>query len=330
MSIAIVILNFNGIHYLQRFLPEVIANSPEGQVYVIDNASQDASLAWLQTQYPNIPCICLEKNLGYAGGYQAGLASIPADWFVLMNSDLAPGPGWLKHLLEYQAAHPNTKALQPYIRSLEKAHAFEYAGAAGGMLDDWGYAFCRGRLFDTLENDEDQYPSGPIHWASGACLMVEAKAYWAVGGLDPYFFAHQEEIDLCCRLRRAGHEIAAVRESKVWHLGGGTLNKVNSQKTFLNFRNNLVLIHKNWGDRKRLVLWTRLFLDGLAGIKFLLEGKPKHTWAIVRAHFAFYAYLISGPRPQAFESKQALSTWKGCILIPYFLKGKRSFFSLRS
>jgi len=294
MQTAIVILNYNGRKFLEKFLSKVIENSKGASIIVADNASTDDSVSFLQKNFPEIQLLKLTINKGYAGGYNEALQMVDTDWYILMNSDIEPLPHWLDNLHNYLQKNPSVKAAQPYILQEKDPRKFEYAGAAGGYVDYLGYPFCRGRIFDSCENQDGQYQStNDLHWASGACLAVERATFWKAGGFDEYLFAHQEEIDLCCRIRKLGHTIAAISESQVLHVGGGTLQAENPQKTYLNFRNNLILIYKNFhGPNQSLLIVIRLLLDGLAGIKFLFDKKGKHCWAIVRAHFAFYKYMF--------------------------------------
>jgi GT2 family glycosyltransferase len=296
---------------------------------VADNGSSDDSLALLASNFPTVSVLSWTENLGYAGGYNFALGQINADFFVLMNSDIAPRKNWLQPLVAYFEAHPLVAAAQPFLLDYHKPDYFEYAGAAGGFWDSYGYPFCRGRLFDTLEKNESQYTTSIVNWATGACLMVRAEAFHKVGGLDPYLFAHMEEIDLCWRMQRAGYTIAAVAESEVLHVGGGTLNKENPFKTYLNFRNNLIVLYKNLVPSQRFsTLFIRMILDGIAGIKFLSEGKLGSFIAIFKAHFAFYNYLFfvkdKQNLPQELQKLRPQS-YNGSILNDYFLKGKKKF-----
>ena len=327
MSVAIVILNFNGKKYLEKFLPKVIETSPDANIYVADNSSTDDSITFLEKNYPDIRRIESDQNRGYAGGYNYALQQIKADYFVLMNSDIEPKANWLSPLVTYFKENPKTAALQPFILKYDQPDYFEYAGAAGGMIDSLGYPFCRGRIFDTLEKNERQYATSKVHWATGACLMVDAKKYWEVGGLDDYFFAHQEEIDLCWRLRRAGYECAAIAESEVLHVGGGTLNKESPFKTFLNFRNNLILLHKNLPKKTKFnTIAFRLLLDGIAGIKFAVGFQWKHTFAIIKAHFGFYYYLFFYSNKQQLKGKEhPVQLYPKWMIIEYFIKGKKTY-----
>ncbi len=325
---AIVILNYNGKNFLQQFLPSVTAYSQQHQIYVADNNSTDDSVAFLQKEYPQIKCLVLDKNYGYAGGYNRALPQINADYFVLLNSDIEVTPGWIDTIIEKMEQNPTIAAAQPKILSYRNKDYFEYAGASGGFIDYLGYPFCRGRIFDTLEKDSGQYNTEmPVFWATGACLVVRKDAFFQVGMLDDTFFAHQEEIDLCWRLQKSGYQIYVFPQSTVYHVGGGTLNSGHPKKTFLNFRNNLLLLHKNL-DRKRFsIIFTRLLLDGIAGIKFLISGQPQHTWAIVKAHFAFYRLIKQNRKKRIATSSKA--TIKGIypksILKAYFLKNKKTF-----
>ena len=329
MSVAVVILNFNGRKFLAEFLPIVLSTTPDATIYVADNGSSDDTLALLASDFPTVSVLSWAENLGYAGGYNFALGQIKADYFVLMNSDIAPRKNWLQPLVAYFEAHPMVSAAQPFLLDYHKPDNFEYAGAAGGFWDSYGYPFCRGRLFDTLEKNEGQYATSIVNWATGACLMVRAEAFHKVGGLDPYLFAHMEEIDLCWRMQRAGYTIAAVAESEVLHVGGGTLNKENPFKTYLNFRNNLIVLYKNLVPSQRFsTLFIRMILDGIAGIKFLSEGKLGSFIAIFKAHFAFYNYLFfvkdKQNLPQELQKLRPQS-YNGSILNDYFLKGKKKF-----
>ena len=332
MSVAIVILNYNGKAFLEKFLPQVIATSPEGEIYVADNGSTDNSITWLASNHPNIKLIKSPTNLGYAGGYNFALKQINTDFFVLMNSDIEPKKDWLKNLLTYFQANPNVAAAQPFILSYHEPDKFEYAGAAGGFWDKYGYAFCRGRIFDSLESQDQQYESGLVNWATGACLMIKSKAYWEVGGLDSYFFAHMEEIDLCWRLQRAGHDIAAVSSSEVYHVGGGTLPQGNPQKTYLNFRNNLILLYKNLEPKKRFkILFVRMLFDGLAGAQFLSKAEFSQITAILKAHRDFYGYLLFEKNKENLATslqKKYVTSYEGSIVWDYFIRKIKRFSEL--
>lgn len=329
MSVAVVILNYNGRKFLADFLPIVLENTQDATIYVADNGSSDDSLALLAADFPSVSILSWAENLGYAGGYNFALGQIKADYFVLMNSDIAPRQNWLQPLVAYFESNPSVSAAQPFLLDYHKPDYFEYAGAAGGFWDYYGYPFCRGRLFDTLEKNEGQYTTSVVNWATGACLMVRADAFKAVGGLDPYLFAHMEEIDLCWRMQRAGYTIAAVAESEVLHVGGGTLNKENPFKTYLNFRNNLLLLYKNLEPSQRFsTIFVRMLLDGIAGLKFLTEGKLGSFIAILKAHYGFYHYLFFVKDKHQLPSvlqKMWPASYKGSILRAYFIQGKKKF-----
>ena len=329
MSVAVVILNYNGRKFLADFLPIVLENTQDATIYVADNGSSDDSLALLAADFPSVSVLSWAENLGYAGGYNFALGQIKADYFVLMNSDIAPRKNWLPSLVAYFEANNSVAAAQPFLLDYHKPDYFEYAGAAGGFWDSYGYPFCRGRLFDTLEKNEGQYATSVVNWATGACLMVRAEAFHKVGGLDPYLFAHMEEIDLCWRMQRAGYSIAAVAESEVLHVGGGTLNKENPLKTYLNFRNNLLLLYKNLEPSQRFsTIFVRMLLDGIAGLKFLTEGKLGSFIAILKAHFGFYHYLFFVKEKQNLSpslQKSWVKSFEGSILKAYFLQGKKKF-----
>jgi GT2 family glycosyltransferase len=329
MSVAVVILNYNGQKFLAEFLPIVLSTTQDATVYVADNGSSDDSLALLATDFPVVSVLSWKENLGYAGGYNFALSQIKADYFVLLNSDIAPRNNWLKPLVSYFDTNPLVAAAQPFLLDYSDPTKFEYAGAAGGFWDAYGYPFCRGRLFDTLEENQGQYVTSTVHWATGACLMVRAEAFHRVGGLDPYLFAHMEEIDLCWRMQRAGYSIAAIAESEVLHVGGGTLNKENPFKTYLNFRNNLIILYKNLAPTKRFsTIFIRMILDGIAGIKFLTEGKISSFFAVLKAHYGFYQYLLFVKEKQNLSpslQKKEVRSYSGSILKDYFLLGKKTF-----
>ncbi len=330
MKVAIVILNYNGRNFLEKFLPKVVQNSPSCEIIIADNASTDDSVSFLYTNFPTLRCIQIAENKGYAGGYNVALQEVPADWYVLMNSDIEPMADWSSHLITFLENHPTVKAAQPFIYQHVNPSSFEYAGAAGGYLDFLGYPFCKGRIFDVCEKDNHQYQSSTdLHWATGACLAVERKTFWNVGGFDEYLFAHQEEIDLCCRIKKAGHQIAAVAESKVLHVGGGTLQAESPRKTYLNFRNNLILIYKNFqGNHTLQVIIARLFLDGLAGIKYALDLKLEHVLAIIKAHFAFYKYLFFQKNKRIYQPKVKLNLYNRSIVWQFFVRKIKKFSDL--
>lgn len=298
MKLAIAILNWNGKHWLEKFLPGVIQHSQDADIYVIDNASTDHSVDFLKQNFPSVKIIVNDKNNGFAGGYNDGLRKIDADIYCLLNSDIEVTENWTKPILELFERDVNIAAIQPKILSFKNDKFFEFAGAAGGLIDNLGYPYCRGRVFDECEEDKGQYDDETeIFWASGCALFIRSEDFWNQNGFDERFFAHQEEIDLCWRLKNSGRKIFYTYRSKVYHVGGGTLSKQNPQKTFLNFRNNLSMMLKNLPFPKLLwLIFFRLCLDGIAGIRFGLKDGFPHLWAVVRAHFGFYA--------------QAAETWK--------------------
>jgi len=327
---AVVILNWNGRHWLEQFLPKVIERSPNARVIIADNGSSDDSESWTRTHAPQAEWLPLGDNHGYAEGYNRALQTLDGvDYAVLMNSDIEPLDGWLEPLVQRFDAEPQLGAIQPKIKDHKRPSHFEYAGAAGGYLDVLGYPFAAGRVFDHCEEDLGQYnqgdPTQPVFWASGACLMVRLSAYWQAGGLDPKFFAHMEEIDLCWRMQMHGFLVEAHGQSEVLHVGGGTLNALSPRKTFLNFRNSLLILVKNlpaW--RAFPIILTRLILDGLAGVQFMFQGKPQHTWAIVRAHFAFYGMMTSfAIRPRAKKGWPQHGLYRGSIVWWRFARGRK-------
>ncbi len=290
---AVVLLNYNGRHWLEKFLPVLVKNTPGAHLYVIDNGSTDDSRTFLARHFPDITRIDLDQNYGFAGGYNRGLEKVNEPYAVLLNTDVEVSPGWLEPLRRRLLSEPGIVAVQPKILDYHQKDCFEYAGAAGGFLDFFGYPYCRGRVGEVREKDAGQYDrSYDVHWTSGACMLVRKEDFLSSGGFDEDFFAHQEEIDWCWRMRRAGGRLVYEPESRVWHAGGGSLAYGHPHKTFLNFRNNLRMLLKNLpGVLVFPVIFVRLFLDGVAGLRFLLQGKPAHTWAIVRAHWAFYASI---------------------------------------
>lgn len=289
MKISIVILNWNGAAMLQRFLPSVLEYSPEAEVVIADNGSTDDSLDILNREFPHVRTIVMSHNYGFAEGYNQALRQVDSDIYVLLNSDVRVTEGWLKPLIGCLKEHPEVAALQPKIRCEWSPRQFEYAGASGGFIDMLGYPYCRGRLMSTVETDNGQYNDViPIFWATGAALVIRSFDYWQAGGLDGRFFAHQEEIDLCWRLRSRGREILCVPQSVVYHLGGGTLPQGSPRKTFLNFRNNLLLLYKNLPERRlQSVLRIRFWLDALASLQMLLTGQWGSAKAVWQARREF-------------------------------------------
>lgn len=292
VKLAVVILNWNGRGYLGKFLPNVVEYSsiPDVEVYVADNASTDDSVEFIKQNYPSVKLIVLDKNYGFADGYNKSLAQIDAEYFVLLNSDVEVTPNWLPPVIELMDQDKTIAATMPKIKSYYKKDTFEYAGAAGGFIDKYGYTFCRGRIFNSFEKDNGQYDdTKEVFWATGACLFIRAELYKSSGGLDGDFFAHMEEIDLCWRIKNMGHKIMYSPNSTVYHIGGGTLPQTNPHKTYLNFRNNLFLLYKNLAPSKLLpILFFRLILDGIAGIKFLVGMEFGNFFAVLKAHFSFF------------------------------------------
>ncbi|NDV81157.1 glycosyltransferase family 2 protein [Bacteroides sp. 51] len=337
VKVAIVILNWNGCEMLRRFLPSVVeySSADDVAVYVADNGSTDDSVAMLHEQFPAVRLICLETNHGFADGYNLALKEIEAEYFVLLNSDVEVTQSWLMPLIGYMDAHPEVAACQPKIRSWHTKDYFEYAGAAGGFLDVYGYPFCRGRMMGAVEKDNGQYDAIiPVFWATGAALFIRSADFRSAGGLDGRFFAHMEEIDLCWRLRARGRGIVCIPQSLVYHVGGATLKKENPRKTFLNFRNNLVMLYKNTPDADLLrIMRVRCFLDYLAAFQFFLKGQFPNARAVLRARREYHAIRkdFSSNRSENLEKtivKSIPEQIKSCILVQFYVKGKRAFSQL--
>ncbi len=290
MRIAVVILNWNGKKLLEQFLPSILEHSASADIYVADNASADDSVHFLTLAYPTVRIIQNTENYGFAQGYNEALKHIDADVYALINSDIEVTANWLQPIINEFERDKNISIIQPKILDYKRKNYFEYAGAAGGFLDKYGYPFCRGRVFDTIEEDLGQYDTNEnIFWASGACFFIKREVFFELGEFDADFFAHQEEIDLCWRAINKGHKIRFVANSVVFHVGGATLDASNPRKTYLNFRNSLLMMHKNLPSTNMYgILLMRMIFDGIAGIRFLFHGKPRHTYAIINAHFSFY------------------------------------------
>ncbi len=294
MKIAVVILNWNGEKLLHQFLPDVIRYSPTeySDIYVADNASTDGSVQLIEEHFATVKIIRNEVNGGYAKGYNDALKKINADVFCLLNSDIEVTQNWLEPIYRHFIENPKTAIIQPKILDYKKKTHFEYAGAAGGFIDQLGYPYCRGRIFDSIESDAGQYnDERDIFWASGACLFIRSEVFYLLGGMDEDYFAHQEEIDLCWRAYNKGYKTMYVGTSTVYHVGGSTLSSSHWKKTYLNFRNSLYNLVKNVPNGYQTLLLKRLVLDGIAGIMFLTEGKFVHIWAIIKAHFSFYMHI---------------------------------------
>jgi GT2 family glycosyltransferase len=336
--IAVAILNWNGRKWLEQFLPNVIEHSCSmADVVLIDNGSTDDSIAFCETHFPDVTIVSLDQNHGFAGGYNEGLKELQHEYFVLLNSDIEVTPHWLQSPIEWLDRDPLLAACQPKILSYQQKDEFEYAGACGGYLDQDGYAFCKGRIFFSYEQDQGQYKGQhEVFWATGAALIIKSKAWREVSGLDADFFAHMEEIDLCWRLKNRGYKIGADLESSVYHVGGGTLDRLNPNKTFLNFRNNLLLLTKNYTASPLFMkILKRMLLDGIAGVRFLTEGKWLHCWAIVRAHWQYDLMLFSTLRKRRAErpyhrNPNAVGWYQKSILLAFFMQGKTCFHQLDS
>lgn len=335
---AIVILNWNGADFLRRFLPVLIRHTsiPGVELIVADNGSTDASIEVLKNEFPAIRRIVLDKNYGFAAGYNRALQQVEADYYVLLNSDVEVTEGWLEPLLDYLNGHPEIAACQPKIKALHKRTDFEHAGAAGGFIDALGYPFCRGRILSVTETDNQQYDTiRDIFWASGACMVVRAELYHSCGGLDDDFFAHMEEIDLCWRMLSRGHRIVAIPTSTVYHVGGGTLSVESPRKTYLNFRNNLLMLYKNLPEQSLArIMLLRWLLDMLAALHLLLTGKPTNALAVLRARRDFRRMKSSFTLRRhenlllTTRSTDLPGMYKGSILLDFYFRGKRLFSSL--
>jgi hypothetical protein len=334
--VAVVILNFNGKKFLEQFLPSVTKFSAGQEVIVADNNSSDDSISFLKEKYPAVKIIQNATNSGFAQGYNEALKSVEADYYVLLNSDVEVTGNWIENVISLMDSDPAIAACQPKILDFNNRNTFEYAGAAGGFIDKYGYPFCRGRVFNSLEEDKGQYDNAiEVFWATGACMFVRSKAFWEVGGFDGDYFAHMEEIDLCWRLKNIGYKIYVQPKSKVYHVGGGTLNKLSSRKTFLNFRNNLTTLTKNHSSSFLFIkIIFRMKLDGIAAFKFLFDGQPKHFIAVIRAHFAFYGWLPKtlAKRKKAKQHpnfKFTLSkAYDGNVVLEHFIRKKKSYSEL--
>ncbi|RST28260.1 glycosyltransferase family 2 protein [Chryseobacterium lacus] len=299
--LAIAILNWNGKKWLEKFLPSVVQHSPEADIYIIDNASEDDSVTFVENNFPSVRVIQNSKNEGFAAGYNSGLKNIDAEIYCLLNSDVEVTQNWIPPMIALFDSDQSIAAAQPKILSYHNRNFFEYAGAGGGFIDNLGFPYCRGRIFNSIEEDKGQYDDETeIFWASGCSLFIRSKDFQEQGGFDERFFAHQEEIDLCWRLKNSGKKIMYTGKSAVYHVGGGTLSNQNPEKTFLNFRNNLSMMLKNLPFPNLLwLLFFRLSLDGIAGIQFAFRHGFSHLWAVVRSHVGFYAQL-----PETWRRRQ--------------------------
>lgn len=333
---AVVILNYNGAGMLRRFLPSVIKYSSEASIYVADNGSSDESCDVVRNEFPAVKLLVLDHNYGFAEGYNRALAQVDEEYAVLLNSDVEVTRGWLSPMTQFLDSNPEVAACQPKLLSFKQKDFFEYAGAAGGFIDKWGYTFCRGRIFNTVERDSGQYDdTTDVFWATGAALMIRNEVYKNNGGLDGRFFAHMEEIDLCWRLRSRGYKIACVPQSHVYHVGGATLKKENPQKTYLNFRNNLLMIYKNASDcqLKKILLFRKVF-DNVAALKFLASGDYAAFKAVRKARRDFKAMRAGYDKARAENMKLAVTTripevLESSILYKYYLGFKHTYSSLK-
>ena len=336
-KVAIVILNWNGERMMRKFLPSVIGNSPLAKIYVADNASTDGSMELLQTSFPEVKTIVLDRNWGFAEGYNKALHQVDAEYYILLNSDIDVPAQWLSPMLDFMEANKDVAACQPKLLSEADHSFFEYAGACGGFIDKYGYPFCRGRIFDVVERDEAQYDNPcEVLWATGACLMIRSEDYWHAGGLDGRFFAHNEEIDLCWRLRLMGRRIVCVPASRVYHVGGGTLPQGNPRKTFLNFRNNLTMLYKNLPEHELCrVMLVRWVLDYIAAWQTLIINRNFGDFkAIYKARHAFMKWrgTFREDRKKITSSAKLRDVPERCkfsILWQYYVRGRRRYSDFR-
>lgn len=335
-SIAVVILNYNGKAHLEKFLPSVISYSQGAEIVVADNGSTDDSLDLIKKNYPGIRVIELGTNLGFCSGYNAALNQVDTDYYILLNNDVEVTSGWITPMKQLLDNRGEIGAVQPKVLSYHNRNMFEYAGAGGGFIDALGYPFCRGRVFDRLEQDRGQYNDTiPVFWATGACLVIRSRLFREHGGFDEDFFAHMEEIDLCWRLKRDGHSVFYTGESVVYHVGGGTLSVANPRKTYYNFRNGLDMLMKHQrGGQLAWKLPLRVFLDWVAAIRFLL-GSPGDAWAVIKAHFyvLFHFWRILGKRKALKKRLKGFSVseiYTGILVFSYFIGGRKTFRDLNS
>jgi len=329
---AVVILNWNGRKFLEKFLPLVIKFSiDDADIIVADNASTDSSIEFLERNFPSVRIIKNSENGGFAKGYNDALSQIDADYYILLNSDIEVTENWIPPVLEMMEKDEFIAAGQPKIRSFHNPELFEYAGAAGGFIDKFGYPFCRGRIFQSIEEDIGQYDNNTeIFWATGACMFVKSELFHQFGGLDNDFFAHMEEIDFCWRVKNEGYKIISCSESTVYHIGGGTLPKLSAFKTYLNIRNNIIMLYKNLPSGKLFsVLMVRFFLDMVASVKFLVDGGWKDFFAVFRAYLSFYRRLSKHRSKRAKINQQKVSqVYGGNIAALHYLKRIKKFSEL--
>lgn len=333
MKLAVVILNWNGRKFLEDFLPSVIKHNPDySEIIVADNASTDDSIEFLKTHYPGIRIIINETNGGFSKGYNDALKQVEADYYCLLNSDIEVSSGWIEPIINLMESDSEIAVCQPKLLSYHEPEKFEYAGAAGGFIDKYGYPFCRGRIFSEIEVDEGQYNDNcEIFWATGACMFVRADLYHKFGGLDEDFFAHMEEIDFCWRLKNHGFKIMYCAESKVFHVGGGTLPKKSSRKTYLNFRNNIILLYKNLpANRLFHVFILRFFLDITAAIRFLFDSGFGDFSAVFKAHYHFYKSLKRNiSKRHKIKHNKVSKIYKKNLVINHYLGGIKKFSEMK-
>jgi GT2 family glycosyltransferase len=334
IKVAVVILNYNGKNFLRKFLPNVIERTADdAEIWVADNNSLDGSAEVMREEFPEVKLLENKYNAGFAGGYNMAFERIEADYYVLLNSDIEVTDDWISPVITLMESDPNIAACQPKILAFDEKEKFEYAGASGGFIDKYGYPFCRGRIFQSLEADSGQYDDPiEIFWATGACMFVRADLYHRYGGLDADFFAHMEEIDFCWRLKNEGFKIMVCPSSKVYHVGGGTLPKKSARKTYLNFRNNFSLLYKNL-PRQRLfkTFLVRLFLDGVAGVKFLLEGDLQDFIAVIEAHLYFYRnYGKLKKKRKLLKQGDVSQIYNRNIVFDHHLLRKKKFSELKN
>jgi GT2 family glycosyltransferase len=339
-AVAVVLLNWNGKQFLEKFLPSVCASAyPNLAVYLADNDSGDDSVDFVRKAYPSVKVILNGVNAGFAAGYNMALEKIRADYYVLLNQDVEVTPGWIAPVIRLMESDQAIAACQPKILSYRQKGHFEYAGASGGFIDRFGFPFCRGRIFDTVEEDRGQYDTPrQVFWATGAALFIRAELYHRAGGLDPYFFAHMEEIDLCWRLQRMGYAVWCCPQSTVYHVGGGSLAQGSPRKMFLNFRNNLIMMHKNMHGWERFAaLFIRLMLDGMAACRSIVMGYPSEIKAILKAHFAYYRWLFGAKRSDHTSKIKHIAICKinrlsgiypRSIAWQYFVRRHKTFYIL--
>lgn len=326
MKTAVVILNWNGAKLLQQFLPSIIQFSENATIYVADNASKDTSIEVLKNEFPTVKIIENTGNFGFAKGYNEALKFVEEPYYALVNSDIEVTENWLQPIEAIFDNEPNTAIIQPKLLDFKKKTHFEYAGAAGGFIDKYGYPFCKGRIFDTLEEDLSQYnQETEVFWATGACFFIRKEVFRTLNGFDDYFFAHQEEIDLCWRANNLGFKAKYCPTSVVYHVGGATLNEANPKKTFLNFRNSLLMLTKNLPKEKLFpIIFARLCLDGVAAMQFIFQGKFKHTFAILKAHFEYYHLIFRYLKKRNTFQKADYFHTKS-IVWSYFVEKKKLF-----